>query len=103
MHVADVGRAFIELLLSDVTGAVNVASGDCRPIREVVTMIGALTGAPHLARLGALPPRPGDAPRLAASIRRLRDEVGFRPTYDLATGLADTVAWWQHHSRTNHP
>ncbi len=103
MHVADVARAFVDLLASDVTGAINIASGVCVPVREVVTTIGALAGAPHLVRLGALPSRPGDPPRLAASVGRLRQAVGFRPRYDLATGLADTVAWWQQHSPANHP
>lgn len=95
MHVADVARAFVALLASDVAGAVNIASGDCRPVRDLVTEIGRQTGRTDLLRLGARAAPPDDPPRLSASITRLRDEVGFVPRYDRASGLADTIAWWR--------
>jgi nucleoside-diphosphate-sugar epimerase len=33
-------------------------------------------------------------------VRRLTEEVGWSPHYDLDRGLQDTLAWWKHnHSR----
>lgn len=95
MHVDDVARAFVELLLSDVTGPVNIASGECRPVRDVLAEVVAQTKRPDLVRIGARPVPASDPPRLAASAGRLAEEVGFKPTYTLRSGVADTVAWWR--------
>lgn len=94
MHVADVAGAFVALFESPVTGGVNIATGDCRPLAEIIGAIADQVGRPDLVRLGAIAARPDDPPRLAADIRRLRDEVGFRPHFDLASGVADTHRWW---------
>lgn len=91
LHAADVAGAFVALLDSGIEGAVNVASGQPVRLKDLVTQIGQLAGRPDLIRLGALPSRPGDPPRLTADVRRLRDEVGWRPRFDLPAGLAD--AW----------
>jgi nucleoside-diphosphate-sugar epimerase len=94
MHVVDVGRAFAAVLDSDCTGPVNIASGVCVPVRSVVSTIGLLTQASDLIRFGAAN-RPNEPPRLAASIDILHDRLGFRPRYDLESGLANTVDWWR--------
>jgi nucleoside-diphosphate-sugar epimerase len=95
LHVADVADAFAALLASDVTGAVNVASGDGIEIRKVVQRIGELTGREDLLSIGALPARDGDPPQLVADVRRLRDEVGWRPHFSLDQGLREAVDWWR--------
>jgi nucleoside-diphosphate-sugar epimerase len=94
MHVADVARAFAELLDSDVTGAVNIASGNPRALRELIEAVGRASGRLELLELGALAERPGEPDRLIADARRLRDEVGFVPSMDLEQGVAETVRWW---------
>ena len=95
MHVADVGAAFAALVDSDVRGAVNVASGEPRRLREVIEAIGRAAERPELLDVGALPPRAGDPDALVADVARLRDEVGFEPSIDLAEGLSGTVEWWR--------
>jgi nucleoside-diphosphate-sugar epimerase len=95
LHVEDVAGAFAALLASDVTGAVNVASGSSVPIRDVVTLLGELSGRPELVELGALPTRVGDPAELAADVRRLREEVGWQPARSLEEGLLDTLEWWR--------
>jgi nucleoside-diphosphate-sugar epimerase len=95
LHVADVGSAFAALLDSDVDGPVNIASGEAQPVREVVKLVGDIVGRPELLRFGALPTPVGEPPVLAAAVRRLRDEVGWRPDRTLAAGLAETVDWWR--------
>jgi nucleoside-diphosphate-sugar epimerase len=94
MHVADVAGALVALLESDLDGAVNIASGLCLPLRDIADRLGALIGRPELIRLGARPTPPNEPDRLEAAVDRLR-ATGFRPRYDLASGLADTVAWWR--------
>jgi nucleoside-diphosphate-sugar epimerase len=95
MLVDDLGSAFVQLLDSEVTGAVNVASGIGIQIRELVLMIGEKLDRVDLIKLGALPSRPNDPPFMVADVSRLRDEVGWKPEYDLSTALDKTIAWWK--------
>lgn len=95
LHVADVAGAFAALLDSDVTGAVNIGSGEARPLRDVIDAIGAAAGRPELLDIGALAPRPGDPAELVADVTRLREEVGFTPAIGLPAGIASTVAGWR--------
>jgi nucleoside-diphosphate-sugar epimerase len=94
LHVADVGRAFAALLDSPVEGPVNIASGSDVTLRTVLSTIGDILDARDLLRFGAQPPAAFDPPRIVASVRRLTDEVGFSPTFDLRSGLEDAVSWW---------
>ena len=91
MHVADVAAGFAALADSGVTGAVNVASGEARMLREVIEAIAQVTGRADLLELGALPQRPGEPERLVADVTRLRDEVGFTPSIGLQDGIEAVV------------
>jgi nucleoside-diphosphate-sugar epimerase len=95
LHVADVAGAFAALLDSDVTGAVNVGSGEPVTVRAVVDTVARAAGRPDLLRPGALPQRTGEPAELVADVWRLRDQVGFRPRHDLESGIKDTVDWWR--------
>jgi nucleoside-diphosphate-sugar epimerase len=95
MHVEDVAAAVVALLDSSVVGAVNIGSGIGVTVAEVVDRIAQSIGRPELVDRGALADRPDEPPLLIADIARLRDEVGFRPRWALADGLAGTVRWWR--------
>ncbi|HEY9720694.1 MAG TPA: NAD(P)-dependent oxidoreductase [Oscillatoriaceae cyanobacterium] len=95
MHVSDVANALVALLESPVTGPVNIASGVCRPIKDIIRSIAEHTGRPDLVRLGARPSPVSEPPRLAASASRLHHEVGVVPEFDLDDGIADTIRWWR--------
>jgi nucleoside-diphosphate-sugar epimerase len=99
MHVADAAGAFAALVDSDATGAVNVASGEPVTVAAVVDGVAHAAGRPDLVRRGALPPREGEPAELVADVRRLRDEVGFAPRFDLERGVRDTVDWWRRRLR----
>jgi nucleoside-diphosphate-sugar epimerase len=91
----DAAGALVALLHSGVTGPVNVASGAAVPVRAVVERVAAAAGRSDLLRLGTKPTPPGEPPVLAADVRRLRDEVGWRPRVPLGRGVEDAVAWWR--------
>jgi len=95
----DLGDAFAALLDSSVEGAVNVASGEPRPIRDLVEALGAAAGRPDLLRIGARPPNPSEPAAITAAVDRLRDEVGWRPRRTLEQRAADTVTWWRQAER----
>lgn len=92
LHVDDVGRAVAELLSSDVTGPVNIASGEPIAIGEVLDLIGDALARPELIERGARPEVPGEPSLLVADTARLQGEVGFHPRLSLAEGLAATIA-----------
>lgn len=96
----DLGSAFVALLDSDVEGAVNLASGEPRAIRDLVIALGAAAGRPDLLRMGARPSNPSEPAVLTASVDRLRREVGWSPPRTLEERAADAVAWWR---RTGDP
>lgn len=95
MHVEDVAGAFAALLASDVVGAVNIASGKAVSVRSILEVIARKTGGQDMLRLGARPRPSSDPAIVEGSSARLRQEVGFSPRHELATGLAETVDWWR--------
>jgi nucleoside-diphosphate-sugar epimerase len=98
VYVDDVAGAFVALLDSDVSGAVNIGSGEAVAVHEVVSLTGEAVGRPDLIHFGAVPHRPDEPATLVADVGRLRDEVGFRRRVPLREGIAKTVAWWQAHA-----
>ena len=91
LQTEDLGRALAALLVSPVTGAVNIASGQALAVRDVIGALANAMGRADLVRLGVRPRPAGDPAVIAADITRLRVEVGFRPRHDLASGVAATL------------
>ncbi len=92
IHVDDVAGALVALLRSPVHGAVNVALAETMSVRDLAHRAGAAAGDPGLIAFGTQPLQPGEPPVLRAGVARLRDEVGFVPRHDIASGVAATVA-----------
>jgi nucleoside-diphosphate-sugar epimerase len=98
LSTPDIGAALVAMLESGVTGPVNVGSGEGATLRQIVETIGEITGRPDLPRFGEVVPPPDDPELIVADTARLRDEVGWAPSYGLQDGLEMTVEWWR--SRT---
>ena len=99
IEARDAGAAFAALIDSDVSGPVNVASGESHTIAEVAQTIAELVGRPKLLRLGALADRPGEPATLTADIGRLREAAGFTPAVMLREGLTEAVKFWRTRAR----
>jgi nucleoside-diphosphate-sugar epimerase len=99
IHVADAGRALARLATTELAGPVNIASGACLPVRALLEAVEAETGVPGMIDYGARPLAPHEPMHLAADMSRLRDELGFVPDHDLASGIAATVRWWREAAR----
>ncbi|MGB2602123.1 MAG: NAD(P)-dependent oxidoreductase [Candidatus Sulfotelmatobacter sp.] len=95
LHVTDAAAAFVSLLQSEVEGPVNIASGKPTSIRKVLEEIGEQTGRTELLHFGARPSG-AEASRIWGNVRRLKEEVGFSPQYDLVAGIRQTIEWWRH-------
>jgi nucleoside-diphosphate-sugar epimerase len=99
MHVSDVASALVALLDSDCQGAVNIASGEPIMIRDIVLKIADHFGRHDLLEFGAIPTSASEPPLLVADVRRLKNELGWSPTYQLTSGLANTIEWMTEQSR----
>jgi nucleoside-diphosphate-sugar epimerase len=95
MFIADAGDALAALLASDVSGPVNVATGDAPPVRDLVERIATAAGRPELVQFGARPAPPNDPPEIRADVTRLREEVGWSALTSMDEGVRQTVAWWR--------
>ncbi|MFL5941900.1 MAG: NAD-dependent epimerase/dehydratase family protein [Gaiellaceae bacterium] len=94
LYVEDVAAAFAALVGSEATGSFDIGSGEGVPLRDVLLTLEQLAGRQDIVQLGALPDRDEPA-SLVADIRRLRDEVGWRPFVELREGLERTLEWWR--------
>jgi nucleoside-diphosphate-sugar epimerase len=93
LYVQDAARALVALTHAiGVTGSVNVASGVAIPVADLVNAVADEIGRPDLVGWGEVPLAATEPERIVANVRRLRDEVGFRPSFPLRTGVGATVS-----------
>ncbi|MEG3985587.1 NAD(P)-dependent oxidoreductase [Microcoleus sp. S28C3] len=100
LYVQDVADAFVALLESEVTGAVNIGSGQPIAIKDVVYKIADIIGRSDLVQLGAIASAAKEAPLLVADVTRLSNEVGWLPKFNLEMGLRQAIIWWNNSNYT---
>ena len=100
MYVRDVADAFAALLDSDVQGAVNIASGKARTIKEIVLQAADLLGRREMVRFGKIASAENEPESIVADTRRLNEEVGWTERYGILRGLEQTIEFWK--SRIGH-
>jgi nucleoside-diphosphate-sugar epimerase len=88
IHVDDVAGALAALCASDVSGPVNVGTGQGVAVAEIARRLAEIAGRPDLLRIGALPDREGEPVRVVGSVHRLTREVKFKPRISLTDGIA---------------
>lgn len=93
--VQDVAAALVALLVSEVQGPVNIATGQGHSLREVTTLIAQKLNKPHLLAFGQKANNPNEPDDLIGVAHRLQQEVGYTPQTSLSEGLDKTIAWWQ--------
>ncbi|MBU8855822.1 NAD-dependent epimerase/dehydratase family protein [Micromonospora sp. WMMB482] len=102
VHVWDLAAAHLRALerFDDIFAvgaaphvAVNLGSGTGTTVLELVAVV----DRPVLVR--EAPRRPGDAAGAYARGRRARELLGWRARRDLATGIADSLAWHDRRER----
>ena len=95
LHTADIAGAFVALLESDIEGAINVGSGQGVRLGDIILKIGERLGAKERVKLSTRPSATAGQPDvLIANTARLA-ATGWKPSFDLDDGLADTIAWWR--------
>ena len=92
-YVDDIVEATVRALFAEVpSGAVlDVASSQPTSVNTLVGHLEALVGSE--AALDETDERPGDVPRTEGDIDSARDQLGWKPTIDLRTGLQRQLDW----------
>ncbi len=93
LHVDDAARAVV--LAAERYGEpepVNVGAGQEITIRDLVTLIGELTGFPGEIRWDAS--KPDGQPRRSLDTSRAVTAFGFRAQIGFREGLRETIDWW---------
>lgn len=99
LHVEDAASAVWAVVESDLTGPVNIASGEPLKIRVVVEALGRILEAGDKILLGALPPDPSEPPFLVADVQRLKLLTSWTPVWKLEEGLRQVVSCWKQKRR----
>ena len=100
LFVEDHCTALMTVLERGVPGRVyNIGGGAEKTNLEVVETLcdlldARLGGTPRRELIEFVTDRPGHDRRYAIDSTRIRDELGWRPSVDFATGLARTVDWY---------
>jgi len=95
LYVEDVAGALAALLDGPVDGPVNIGSGRPISVRELVVRLADRISSADRVDFGARRSADEDIPLVAADIGRLRNVVGWRPTFSLEEALGRTVGWWR--------
>ncbi|MFJ2816036.1 UDP-glucose 4-epimerase GalE [Streptomyces sp. NPDC087294] len=109
IHVEDIASAHLAAARalstreagSDLT--VNIGRGEGVSVREMITLIGEVTGYGPASAPVTLPRRAGDPARVVASVDRIHAELGWTARYDTRAMVTSAWAGWCHrHPEARH-
>ena len=95
LHVGDTARGIVDVIESELTGAVNICSGRPVQLRAIVETIAKLTGFHGRIQWGSIPAAFSNE-LVVGDNHKLRS-IGWQPQYDLTSGLQDTINYWKEH------
>lgn len=90
LHAKDVASALAQVLVSELEGPVNVASGEAIEVRELISLSAKLMGRPDLVRMGQVNRPDNDPSCLVGDTTKLKS-IGFAPKFSLEEGLRDCI------------
>lgn len=88
IHVDDVVTGILAALDSSFVGTAILGSGASVSVLDLLDVAREVTGTPLPAE--HVPAKPGEMPAVICDISGSERDLGFRPTVDLSSGLADT-------------
>lgn len=98
IHILDLSRAHILALVKDVSGALNLGTGNGYSVRQVVEATRHATGNPIPVTVS--PSRPGDPPSLVANANKAKTILGWKPENSQLDQIIRS-AWKWHQSHPN--
>ena len=96
LYVKDVADALVALLMSDVQGPINIASGFPLQQKKLIKKIlQEFSMDIEMIRFGARPVDQNEPPYIVGDNERLKTELKWQPKTDLDEGLRQTILWWK--------
>jgi len=112
LHVEDSAAAIVTVLTRAEPGSTyNIGCSAERRNIEIVEAIcdlvdelaGPLSSGPRRELITFVKDRPGHDKRYAIDASRIRENLGWQPAHDLASGLRQTVQWYLNNENWWHP
>jgi UDP-glucose 4-epimerase len=95
IHIVDLARAHILALAAADSAFYNLGTGGGSSVREVIAACSKIAGR-KIATVEK-PRRPGDPPRLIASSKTIKRELGWRPRFGSLDAIIESA--WKWHER----
>lgn len=95
LYVEDVAEALVEILDSSLSGPINIASGNPIRLRDLIYKIAEKLKKEDLVKLGSIATPQDEPPFIVGDIHRLKNELGWKPKYDLEKAIEKTIEWWK--------
>jgi nucleoside-diphosphate-sugar epimerase len=95
LYVEDVANALVQILGSNLTGAINIGSGMPISIRTLVEYIGTMLDRIDLLQFSSQNDLHQEAPLVVANVRRLRSELLWTPEFSLQQGIELSIEFWK--------
>lgn len=99
LHVSDVASALCTIVEAGAAGSIDVCAGEPTLLTDLFAAVEEATGRPGLIKAGARAYGPGEVVEARGDDTVLRG-LGWAPSFDLARGVKDAVAWWEDHQGT---
>ena len=96
-YVVDLVDGFVRTALTPgIEGELlNLGCGEEIAVADLATKILALMGDPIEVKIGALPERPNEIPRMCSDSTKARELLGWEPAHTLDDGLQRTIEWYE--------
>lgn len=95
LYVEDVANAFVEVLISNVEGAVNIGSGQPVELKTIFLSIAKMLEKEKLLKLGAIEAKGKEPNLIVANNDKLKQMTNWKAKYNLDEGLSCTIDWWK--------
>ncbi|PYI85982.1 MAG: UDP-glucose 4-epimerase GalE [Verrucomicrobia bacterium] len=92
IHIVDLARAHILALGTAKSELYNLGTGGGASVREVIDACRKVTG--RKIEIAEKPRRPGDPPRLIASSKKIKDDLGWRPQFQSLDTIIESAWKW---------
>lgn len=92
IHILDLARAHILALDAPESAFYNLGTGGGSSVREVIEAGRKITG--KTIPVVEKPRRPGDPPRLIASSRKIKEELGWNPKFQSLDAIIESAWKW---------
>jgi nucleoside-diphosphate-sugar epimerase len=94
LYVVDVANAFVKILDSDITGTIDIGSGQGVMLKDVFNIIETQTKTNGLVKLGMMEVK-SEPKMIVANNDALINKVGWKANYKIEEGIRETIEWWR--------